>query len=48
MRFTLTLEGAPGLRELRRSETAAHGTVLLARDPPVVNALVEWFRRTLE
>jgi alpha-beta hydrolase superfamily lysophospholipase len=38
---------APGLRELRWSETAAHGTVLLARDPALVNTLVEWFQRTL-
>ena len=36
-----------GLREVRWSETQAHGTVLLARDPDLVRALVEWFQRTL-
>jgi dienelactone hydrolase len=37
----------PGLRELRWSETPAHGTALLARDPDLVRQLVEWFQRTL-
>lgn len=40
-------KGAPGIRELRWSETMAHGTVLLSRDPDLGGALVEWFRRTL-
>lgn len=38
---------APGVRELRWSETTAHGTPLLSRDPELAGALVEWFRRTL-
>jgi hypothetical protein len=37
----------PGLRETRFSETVAHGTVLLARDPEMSRALIEWFQRTL-
>jgi dienelactone hydrolase len=37
----------PGPRETRFSDTPAHGTVLLARDPDMVRALVEWFQRTL-
>jgi dienelactone hydrolase len=37
----------PGTRETRFSETAAHGTVLLARDPDIVRTLVEWFQATL-
>lgn len=36
-----------GLREMRWSEEAAHGTVLLGRDPDLTVTLVEWFRRTL-
>ena len=38
---------APGPRELRWSETTAHGTQLLAQDADLVRALVEWFQRTL-
>jgi dienelactone hydrolase len=37
----------PGTRDTRLSETAAHGTVLLARDPDLVRALVDWFQATL-
>jgi dienelactone hydrolase len=37
----------PGTREMRLSEAAAHGTVLLARDPDIVRALVDWFQSTL-
>ena len=37
----------PGVRDTRLAETAAHGTVLLARDADLVKALVEWFQRTL-
>ena len=37
----------PGTREMRFSETAAHGTILLMRDPDLVRALVEWFQATL-
>jgi len=38
---------APGVRDTRFSSVTAHGTLLLARDPDMVNALVEWFQRTL-
>jgi dienelactone hydrolase len=37
----------PGLREVRLTDTVAHGTVLLARDPELITALVDWFKRTL-
>ena len=37
----------PGLREVRLTDSAAHGTVLLARDPELIPALVDWFKRTL-
>ena len=37
----------PGIRQMRWSDTAAHGTVLLARDPDLVRSLVEWFQQTL-
>jgi dienelactone hydrolase len=37
----------PGTREVRLSDTVAHGTVLLARDQDLMPALVDWFRRTL-
>lgn len=37
----------PGIRELRWSDLAAHGTALLSREPDLVRALVEWFQRTL-
>ena len=37
----------PGLRELQWSETIAHGTALLGQDAELVQALVEWFQRTL-
>jgi hypothetical protein len=36
-----------GLREVRWTQTVAHGTVLLAREPELVRAVVEWFQRTL-
>ena len=38
---------APGPRESRWAESAAHGTTLLAREPDLVRVLVEWFQRTL-
>lgn len=41
------VKDAPGVRDARWSDTPAHGTVLLARDPAVSAALVEWFVRTL-
>lgn len=37
----------PGTREMRFSETAAHGTILLMRDADLVRALVDWFQATL-
>ena len=37
----------PGARELRLSDAVAHGTVLIARDPSIAGALVDWFQRTL-
>jgi dienelactone hydrolase len=37
----------PGTRETRFSEAAAHGTILLMRDPDLVRALVDWFQATL-
>jgi alpha-beta hydrolase superfamily lysophospholipase len=40
-------EDPPGTRQMRWSETAAHGSLLLARDPDVVRSLVEWFQQTL-
>lgn len=36
-----------GPREVRWSSVAAHGTLLLSRDPELLGALVEWFQRTL-
>lgn len=38
---------APGRREARWAEAKAHGTLLLAAEPDLVRALVEWFQRTL-
>jgi len=40
-------ENPPGIRQMRWSDTAAHGTVLLARDPDLVRSLIEWFQQTL-
>ncbi len=37
----------PGTREVRLTDAAAHGTVLLSRAPEFVGALADWFRRTL-
>jgi len=36
-----------GAREVRLSDALAHGTMLLQRDPDLIAALVDWFRRTL-
>ncbi|MBI4263900.1 MAG: alpha/beta hydrolase [Acidobacteria bacterium] len=36
-----------GARQMRWSETSAHGTILLSRDPDLVRSLVEWFQLTL-
>lgn len=40
-------KNAPGPRELQWSDLGAHGTALLAREPDLVAAIVEWFQRTL-
>ena len=37
----------PGLREVRLTDSVAHGTVLLSRDPELIGTLVDWFKRTL-
>ena len=37
----------PGLREVRLTDSIAHGTVLLSRDVDLIPALVDWFKRTL-
>jgi dienelactone hydrolase len=37
----------PGPREVRLSDLQAHGTVLLQKDPDLIGALVDWFKRTL-
>ena len=37
----------PGTREFQQLEIAGHGTVMLERRPDLVDALVDWFRRTL-
>src|SRR5258706_995200 len=37
----------PGPREVRLSDVLAHGTVLLQKDPDLIGALVDWFKRTL-
>jgi dienelactone hydrolase len=40
-------DDAAGRRDIRWSEVAAHGTVLLSRDPDLIGAIVEWFQGTL-
>lgn len=42
----LVADAAPG-REQRLSLVAAHGTLILERDPDVAAAVVDWLRRTL-
>ena len=37
----------PGAREVLLTGVIAHGTVLLSRDPELIGALVDWFKRTL-
>ena len=41
------VQNPPGPREVRWSDIASHGTILLSRDPELVRALVEWFQLTL-
>ena len=36
-----------GLRELRVLSGAGHGTIMLSRQPDLIDALVDWFLRTL-
>jgi pimeloyl-ACP methyl ester carboxylesterase len=36
-----------GTREVQLSDAVAHGTMLLQRDPDLISALVDWFKRTL-
>ena len=36
-----------GARELRVLSGAGHGAVMLAREPDLATALVDWFIRTL-
>ncbi|HKY21027.1 MAG TPA: hypothetical protein VJM31_07395 [Vicinamibacterales bacterium] len=36
-----------GTREVRFTDSVAHGTTLLSRDPELIGALVDWFKRTL-
>ena len=43
----LAAAGASGLRETHWTETPAHGTALLSRDPEMAHILVDWFQRTL-
>jgi dienelactone hydrolase len=40
-------KNAPGPREVQWSDLGAHGTALIAREPDLVRAIVEWFQRTL-
>jgi pimeloyl-ACP methyl ester carboxylesterase len=42
----LTKSG-PGIRDLRILNGAGHGTNMLLRQPDLVGAVVDWFRRTL-
>jgi len=37
----------PGPRDARWAEARAHGTALLAAEPGLVSAIVDWFQRTL-
>ena len=40
-------QNAQGPRDIRWSDIAAHGTLLLSRDADLVRSLVEWFQGTL-
>jgi len=40
-------KNAPGVREMQWSDLGAHGTALIAREPDLLRAIVEWFQRTL-
>lgn len=43
----LAQDAAPGPRDIRWSDVAAHGTLLLSRDPDLVRSLIEWFQGML-
>ena len=47
-RSALDLEKAGGTRELLSLVGAGHGTNMLSRSPELSQALVDWFRRTLQ
>jgi hypothetical protein len=40
-------KSSAGTRELWILKGAGHGTAMLTRDPDLLSALVDWFRRTL-
>jgi dienelactone hydrolase len=40
-------KGGGGTREILLLREAGHGTAMFSRDPNLLGALVEWFRRTL-
>ena len=42
----LQKEGS-GVREILMLNQAGHGTMMLSRDPSLIGALVDWFRKTL-
>jgi len=43
----LAQDAAQGPRDIRWSDVAAHGTLLLSRDPDLVRSLIEWFQGML-
>jgi dienelactone hydrolase len=43
----LAQDAAQGLRDIRWSDVAAHGTLLLSRDPDLVRSLIAWFQGML-
>lgn len=47
LRTVKELAEGPGVREQRLTAATAHGTNLLAADPGIVDALVDWLRRSL-
>jgi len=47
MRSARDLAAGGANRELLVTDTAGHGTMLLARQPELIDRLVDWFQRTL-
>lgn len=47
LRTIKELAASPGVREQRLSGAAAHGTNLLAADPDLARAMIDWLRRTI-